>query len=282
MSAILLRPHPTDVNAPLLPATSHVRVQVEQTRLELLKWIGKRWLAIRQERGFDPLEGWALKEISDRTFSFPKHSFIPLFSSFLSLIDIEVPIEDLLNPPHQTSHSKHSPKRQQQATTSLLRPTSHHPHTSKVDVESDMASSMRVSVLSRSLPSRQNSATTTTTGSSTTTRDNGSSASSVRSAVRSSADSFASALSGNTIGATTTRHSRTNGGGGMSPAKRIVRDTRAAAAATGGGGGGRMVEMKDRPDSKLTPSVVSSFRSRTPSPSLMQPSILEPDLLEEG
>ena len=65
----------------------------------------------------------------------------------------------------------------------------------------------------------------------------------------------------------------------MSPAKRIVRDTRAAAAAGGGGG---MVEMKDPPDSKLTPSLVSSFRSRTPSPSLMQPSILEPDLLEEG
>jgi hypothetical protein len=60
-----------DVNAPLLQATSHIRVQVEQTRLELLKWIGKHWLGIRQERGFDALEGWALKEISDRT-SFPK------------------------------------------------------------------------------------------------------------------------------------------------------------------------------------------------------------------
>ena len=47
--------------------TSHVRVQVEQTRLELLKRIGKPWFGIRQERGFDPLEGWALKEISDRT-----------------------------------------------------------------------------------------------------------------------------------------------------------------------------------------------------------------------
>jgi len=31
VSAILLRPHPTDVSAPLLPATSHIRVQVEQT-----------------------------------------------------------------------------------------------------------------------------------------------------------------------------------------------------------------------------------------------------------
>jgi len=57
-------------NTPLLPATSHVRAQVEQARLELLKWIGKRWLVIRQEKGFDPLEGWALKEISDRKLQF--------------------------------------------------------------------------------------------------------------------------------------------------------------------------------------------------------------------
>ena len=82
VSAILLRPHPTDVNAPLLLATSHVRVQVEQTRLELLKWIGKRCLAICQERAFDPLEGWALKDISDRTFSFP-HIHHPFSSFFL-------------------------------------------------------------------------------------------------------------------------------------------------------------------------------------------------------
>ena len=34
--------HPRDVSAPLLPATSHVHVQVEQTRLELLKWIGSK------------------------------------------------------------------------------------------------------------------------------------------------------------------------------------------------------------------------------------------------
>jgi hypothetical protein len=37
----------------------------------------------------------------------------------------------------------------------LLRPASNHPHTSKVDTESDVASSMRVSVLSRSFPMRQ-------------------------------------------------------------------------------------------------------------------------------
>ncbi|KAF8810364.1 hypothetical protein BYT27DRAFT_6498201 [Phlegmacium glaucopus] len=91
VSSILLRPHPMDVNAPLLPATLDVRVQIKQTRLELLKWIGKHWLAIRQECGFDPLERWALKEISD------------------------YPIDDLLNPPPQTANLKnHSPKRQLQ------------------------------------------------------------------------------------------------------------------------------------------------------------------------
>lgn len=39
VSSILLHPHPTEVNASLLPAASHVRVQVEEARLELLKWI---------------------------------------------------------------------------------------------------------------------------------------------------------------------------------------------------------------------------------------------------
>jgi len=78
VSAILLRPHPTEVDAPHLPATSHIRVQVEQTRLELLKWIGHKWLAIRHDRGFDPLDGWALKEISDRKSNSPslRHVYV--------------------------------------------------------------------------------------------------------------------------------------------------------------------------------------------------------------
>ena len=135
-------------------------------------------------------------------------------------------------------------------TTSLLRPTSNHPHTSKVDTESDIASSMRVSVLSRSLPMRQTSTGTTTT--SFRDRENGllSSASSVRSVIRSSSDSYASAVSSSTIGTGAVRSSN----GGMSPARMIVKETKA---------------MKDRPDSKLTPSVLTS------------PSILEPEVLEE-
>ncbi|KIM37117.1 hypothetical protein M413DRAFT_31068 [Hebeloma cylindrosporum] len=207
VSSILLRPHPTEVNAPLLPATSHVRVQ---------------------EKGFDPLEGWALEEISDH---------------------IEVPIDDLLSPP-----SYSSPKKRQ--TGLLLRPISNHPHTSKVDADSDMASSMRVSVLSLSVHTRPS------------VRENnapGSSASSVHSLARSTT-SVSSTASTSTV--STARHPNPTG---MSPARRIANDVRA----------GRPIEMKDRPDSKLTPSSSSiiSRESQTPSPR-QQPSIIEPGVDE--
>ncbi|KAG6848735.1 hypothetical protein H0H93_014541, partial [Arthromyces matolae] len=89
VSSILLRPHPTEADAPMLSSTSHVRVQVEQARVDLLRWIGKRWLGIRQEGGFDQLEGWALKEISD---------------------NLEVPIEDLINPNLSLSVSSKPPR----------------------------------------------------------------------------------------------------------------------------------------------------------------------------
>ncbi|KAF8872095.1 hypothetical protein BD779DRAFT_1791307 [Infundibulicybe gibba] len=69
VSSILLRPHPIEANAPMLSSTSHIRVQVEQSRMDLLHWISKRSLGIRQEDAFDELEGWAIKEISDR----PRH-----------------------------------------------------------------------------------------------------------------------------------------------------------------------------------------------------------------
>jgi hypothetical protein len=35
--------------------------------MDILRWIGKRWVTIRQESGFDLLEGWAIKEISGGT-----------------------------------------------------------------------------------------------------------------------------------------------------------------------------------------------------------------------
>ncbi|KAK2459858.1 hypothetical protein APHAL10511_008122 [Amanita phalloides] len=75
VSSILLRPSSTDPTQVMLSTTSHIRVQVEQTQADILARIGKRWLNIRQEGGFDDLEGWAIKEISDA---------------------IDVPVEDLL------------------------------------------------------------------------------------------------------------------------------------------------------------------------------------------
>lgn len=48
----------------MLPPTSHIRVQVEDTRTDLLKWLKKKWVGVQQEGGFNDLEGWAVKEIS--------------------------------------------------------------------------------------------------------------------------------------------------------------------------------------------------------------------------
>lgn len=48
----------------MLPSTSHIRVQVEQTRMDVIRWLRKRWTGVKQEGGFDALDGWALKEIS--------------------------------------------------------------------------------------------------------------------------------------------------------------------------------------------------------------------------
>jgi hypothetical protein len=61
---ILLRPHLTDEDAAMLSATSHIRVQVEDARADLIRYIRKRWMGTRQQGGFDGLEGWAIKEIS--------------------------------------------------------------------------------------------------------------------------------------------------------------------------------------------------------------------------
>jgi hypothetical protein len=48
----------------MLSPTSLIRQRVEDTRVELLKWMKKRWVSIRTEGGFDNLDPWALKEIS--------------------------------------------------------------------------------------------------------------------------------------------------------------------------------------------------------------------------
>ncbi|KAF8808337.1 hypothetical protein BYT27DRAFT_7337833 [Phlegmacium glaucopus] len=188
VSSILLRPHPMDVNAPLLPATLDVRVQIKQTRLELLKWIGKHWLAIRQECGFDPLERWALKEISD------------------------YPIDDLLNPPPQTANLKnHSPKRQLQQR----QPVFYDP----LQTIHILLKWMRKPSFTSNFHRYYHSSTT-----SFRDRENGlvaSSANSVRSAVQSSSDSYVSAMSSNTL-----RHSQSNAG--VSPAGVVIKETKAS------------------------------------------------------
>ena len=48
----------------MLSATSHVRVQVEQARMDILRWLRRRWVGVKQESGFDKLDDWALVEIS--------------------------------------------------------------------------------------------------------------------------------------------------------------------------------------------------------------------------
>ncbi|SJL11404.1 uncharacterized protein ARMOST_14807 [Armillaria ostoyae] len=124
VSNILLRPHPTENDQAMLPGTSHVRVQVEQTRLDVLSWLRKRWLGVRNEGGFEDIEGWAIKEISD---------------------NIEIPVDDLLKPA-LNGGAKNTPR------ASLSPPKD-------ADKDSDMQS-MRVSVLSRNLPARSNASIT--------------------------------------------------------------------------------------------------------------------------
>ncbi|KAH6884035.1 hypothetical protein BKA70DRAFT_1446263 [Coprinopsis sp. MPI-PUGE-AT-0042] len=96
----------------------------------LLRWIGKRWISICQDGGFDALEGWALKETSNY---------------------IEVPLEDLFDPnPKPSSAPRSNPLSLHHNTSQWSkhrRPVSQHPHTSRIDTDSDAASSMRVSLL---------------------------------------------------------------------------------------------------------------------------------------
>ncbi|KAF7366200.1 hypothetical protein MVEN_00497100 [Mycena venus] len=138
---VLLLPHPEPTEEgsflpqPLLSQTSHVRMQVEQARFDVLQWFKRggsgRAVRVAQKGGLDRVEAWAIREISD----------------FL-----EIPADELLAaispPPGQylrqsTSTSSASPK------STLLSaggtdPDQHSLHTQQ--------SSMRVSVLSRSIP----------------------------------------------------------------------------------------------------------------------------------
>lgn len=48
----------------MLSSTSHVRVQVEQTRSDVIRWLRRRWINVRQEGGFEGMQEWALKELA--------------------------------------------------------------------------------------------------------------------------------------------------------------------------------------------------------------------------
>ncbi|KAF9495471.1 hypothetical protein BDN71DRAFT_1488902 [Pleurotus eryngii] len=61
----VLHLHPTEQDQVMLSETSHIRIQVDDTRMDVLRYIKKRWLTIRQDSGFDQLEGWAVKEIAN-------------------------------------------------------------------------------------------------------------------------------------------------------------------------------------------------------------------------
>ncbi|KAF5340346.1 hypothetical protein D9611_007918 [Ephemerocybe angulata] len=85
VKTVLLRLHPRVAFKAMLSPTSSIRLAADETRMELLKWMCTRWIDVRQARGFNELDGWALKEISDH---------------------IEVPIEDLINNEPAPSRSR--------------------------------------------------------------------------------------------------------------------------------------------------------------------------------
>lgn len=78
VNSVLLRSQTnaaTGVTTPALSPTSPIRKQTEQTRLDIIRWLRKRWLNVRMASAFDPLEDWALKEISDGGYLFA-HTYL--------------------------------------------------------------------------------------------------------------------------------------------------------------------------------------------------------------
>ncbi|KAF9078468.1 hypothetical protein BDP27DRAFT_1309623 [Rhodocollybia butyracea] len=112
----------------LLPATSHVRVQVEEARMGVLRWIRDkgRWSEVRDQGGFDKdgaMEGWAVKEIADY---------------------LQMSVDELT--PSANPTTPHSLSRN-------LKPR---PDTDSASIHStnSLSPSMRVSILSRNLPQK--------------------------------------------------------------------------------------------------------------------------------
>jgi hypothetical protein len=90
----------------MLSSTSHIQVQVEQVHMDVLRWIGKHWIGIRHEGGFNDLEGWSIKEISDSEALY-RNRFVPS-----SDVNSRVPVDDLIMP---------APSVQKGPTTKTLR-----------------------------------------------------------------------------------------------------------------------------------------------------------------
>ncbi|CAL1699854.1 unnamed protein product [Somion occarium] len=113
VDAILVRSNPSDPEQPLLSSTSHVRVQVEQARMDVVRWLRRRWINIRQEGGFEGLHGWALKELAQ---------------------EMELNEEDLFAP-----------------STPKAMPTRGSPRTPKADDNDTASMHLRTSVLNRNV-----------------------------------------------------------------------------------------------------------------------------------
>jgi len=47
----------------MLSSTFAIRSQVEETRMDILRWLRKRWV-VWQNGVFNALQGWAVREIS--------------------------------------------------------------------------------------------------------------------------------------------------------------------------------------------------------------------------
>ncbi|KAJ4490325.1 hypothetical protein J3R30DRAFT_3278147 [Lentinula aciculospora] len=121
-------------NALLLPPTSHVRIQVEEARMEVLRWIRDKgkWKDVREAGGFigiegkegASMEGWALQEIADY---------------------IQVPLDELILPPANNSPSRDRLRVRADADSASIHSTN------------SVTPSMRVSILSRNLPQKSSS-----------------------------------------------------------------------------------------------------------------------------
>ncbi|TDL16162.1 hypothetical protein BD410DRAFT_902200 [Rickenella mellea] len=242
VSQILLRPNPENVNEPLLGRTSHVRVQIEQMRGDILAWMkkGKRWTGVVASGGFEGMEGWAVAEVAG---------------------EIDEPVADLLRRP---SHPHTSPNANKSPSSASTRKS-----TLQSDMDTaSMHSSLRASVLNRNAVMK---GTTSSSAASNNTSAAGGGAGGDGASVRSVARSVVSTRS-----AVSTATASTATGTAVGQRRRVVSPGSTATGTTngnntaGGANGTRSVSRtgtrvktgKDvadpRPDSKLTPSVTSA------------------------